>query len=108
MCADFVWDDERVNMLSHMVEDGASSSHAAAQLGITRNAVIGKVHRLGLRLTGKGRARVYKPRVAKPPRQPPPPKAVSMPPVTVPLPPPLCVKGAITLKRRSVRPIQMT
>jgi GcrA cell cycle regulator len=43
------WTDERVENLKKMWGDGLSASQIAAQLGgITRNAVIGKVHRLGL------------------------------------------------------------
>src|SRR6266699_5845778 len=43
------WTDERVASLKKMWGDGSSASQIAAELGgITRNAVIGKVHRLGL------------------------------------------------------------
>ncbi len=43
------WTDERVEMLKKLWADGLSASEIAAELGgITRNAVIGKVHRLGL------------------------------------------------------------
>jgi GcrA cell cycle regulator len=43
------WTDERVELLKKLWSDGLSASQIAAQLGgITRNAVIGKVHRLGL------------------------------------------------------------
>ena len=43
------WDDERVGILKKMWLDGNSASEIAKELGnITRNAVIGKVHRLGL------------------------------------------------------------
>ncbi|MGZ3259711.1 MAG: GcrA family cell cycle regulator, partial [Croceibacterium sp.] len=43
------WTDERVALLSKLWADGLSASQIAAELGgITRNAVIGKVHRLGL------------------------------------------------------------
>lgn len=43
------WNDERIEMLKKLWADGLSASQIAAQLGgITRNAVIGKVHRLGL------------------------------------------------------------
>lgn len=44
-----VWNDERVEQLKKLWADGLSASQIAAQLGeVTRNAVIGKVHRLGL------------------------------------------------------------
>jgi GcrA cell cycle regulator len=44
------WTDERVESLKKLWMDGLSASQIAAELGqgITRNAVIGKVHRLGL------------------------------------------------------------
>lgn len=43
------WNDERVEQLKKLWNDGFSASQIAAQLGgVTRNAVIGKVHRLGL------------------------------------------------------------
>src|SRR3981189_3878589 len=43
------WADERVGTLKKLWADGLSASQVAAELGgITRNAVIGKVHRLGL------------------------------------------------------------
>lgn len=44
------WTDERVELLRKLWLEGLSASQIAAELanGITRNAVIGKVHRLGL------------------------------------------------------------
>ena len=43
------WDDERVDCLKRLWCQGLSASQIAAQLGgVSRNAVIGKVHRLGL------------------------------------------------------------
>lgn len=43
------WTDERVDQLKRLWEAGLSASQIAGELGnITRNAVIGKVHRLGL------------------------------------------------------------
>ena len=43
------WTDERVETLKKMWADGQSASQIAKELGgVTRNAVIGKVHRLGL------------------------------------------------------------
>jgi GcrA cell cycle regulator len=54
MEAGLSWTDDRVALLRRLWEDGQSASKIAAQLGgVTRNAVIGKVHRLGL----GGRAR---------------------------------------------------
>ena len=44
------WSDDRVELLSKLWGEGLSASQIAAILGggVTRNAVIGKVHRLGL------------------------------------------------------------
>jgi GcrA cell cycle regulator len=60
------WNDERVELLKKLWADGLSASQIAGQLGgVTRNAVIGKVHRLGL----SGRAKTPSssvPRVRKP------------------------------------------
>lgn len=43
------WTEDRVDLLRRLWIDGLSASQIAAELGgITRNAVIGKVHRLGL------------------------------------------------------------
>jgi GcrA cell cycle regulator len=64
------WTDERVETLKRLWLDGLSASQIAGQLGgVTRNAVIGKVHRLGL----SGRAAPSQParptfKPARPPR----------------------------------------
>ena len=43
------WTDERVEKLKRLWAEGLSASQIAAQLGgVSRNAVIGKVHRLNL------------------------------------------------------------
>ncbi|MCC5969798.1 MAG: GcrA cell cycle regulator [Pararhodobacter sp.] len=47
------WTDERVELLKKMWAEGNSASQIAKELGsVTRNAVIGKVHRLGLSSRG--------------------------------------------------------
>lgn len=61
------WTDERVEQLKKLWSEGLSASQIAKQLGgVTRNAVIGKVHRLGL----SGRATPSRParRTVKPAR----------------------------------------
>jgi len=55
------WTDDRVEILTKLWAEGLSASQIAKQLGgVTRNAVIGKVHRLGL----SGRATPSRPRKA--------------------------------------------
>ena len=52
------WTDERIERLKKLWGDGLSASQIAAELGgVTRNAVIGKVHRLQL----SGRVKVASP-----------------------------------------------
>ena len=70
------WTDERVESLKRLWLDGLSASQIAKQLGgVTRNAVIGKVHRLGL----SGRAAPSQP--ARPAfKAPRPPRPVSQAP----------------------------
>ena len=63
------WTDERVEQLKQMWMDGLSASQIAARLGgVTRNAVIGKVHRLGLsnRSGGGGASAKAEAKPAKP------------------------------------------
>ncbi|MDE2303170.1 MAG: GcrA cell cycle regulator, partial [Sphingomonadales bacterium] len=44
------WTDERIEQLTKMWESGATASQIADELGgVSRNAVIGKAHRLGLK-----------------------------------------------------------
>src|SRR5579863_2122375 len=42
------WTPERIAQLRDGVASGLSCSQIAAEIGVTRNAVIGKIHRLGL------------------------------------------------------------
>src|SRR5262245_23123766 len=59
------WNDERVDVLKKLWADGLSASQIASRLGgVTRNAGIGKVHRLGL--SGRAttsRMKSHRPRV---------------------------------------------
>ena len=71
------WTDERVELLTRLWQNGLSASQIAQQIGgVTRNAVLGKVHRLGL----SGRAPPSKPvrttvcRAPRPARTVAPPK----------------------------------
>ncbi|MEO0635396.1 MAG: GcrA family cell cycle regulator [Pseudomonadota bacterium] len=57
------WTDDRVELLKKLWLEGLSASQIAAQLGgVTRNAVIGKVHRLGM--SGRVKASSSSPRSA--------------------------------------------
>ncbi len=60
------WTDERVEQLKTLWAEGLSASQIARAIGgVSRNAVIGKVHRLGL--AGRaGPTRVERPRAASP------------------------------------------
>ena len=70
------WTDDRVELLTKLWGEGLSASQIAAALGggVTRNAVIGKVHRLGLSGRAKpgvsAAARPAKARAVVPPPQP--------------------------------------
>lgn len=83
------WTDERVERLKTLWAEGLSASQIAAELGnITRNAVIGKVHRLGL--SGRAKPQVQASRPAAAPRAKP--AAPSRP-------------AAVTAPRPATRPI---
>jgi len=70
------WTDERVETLKKLWLDGLSASQIAKQLGgVTRNAVIGKVHRLGL----SGRATPSQPSRPAAFKAPRPPRPISAP-----------------------------
>lgn len=50
------WTDERVKVLTALWTQGLSASQCAERLGgVTRNSIIGKVHRLGLPARSKSR-----------------------------------------------------
>ena len=56
------WTDERVELLRKLWQEGYSASQVAGELGggVTRNAVIGKVHRLGLATREKTQSPIQK------------------------------------------------
>ena len=43
-----VWTDEKINSLKKLWAKGASTSEIAKRLGLSKNSIIGKVHRLNL------------------------------------------------------------
>lgn len=89
------WTDERVETLKRMWAEGQSASQIAKELGgVTRNAVIGKVHRLGLsNRAGEGAStadEAVEPVVAAPARPEAPPAAAK------PVEPAAPVRPAVT------------
>ncbi|MCB5177627.1 GcrA family cell cycle regulator [Microvirga lenta] len=91
--AGVTWTDERVELLKKLWSDGLSASQIAAELGnVTRNAVIGKVHRLGLSGRAKDKAASTAQRPRKAARAPSAPAPIALPDrsnvVVAPLPQP--------------------
>ncbi|MFW2544338.1 GcrA family cell cycle regulator [Primorskyibacter sp. 2E107] len=71
------WTDERVELLKKMWGEGQSASQIAKELGgVTRNAVIGKVHRLGLSNRAGGAAPAAAAPAEPKPKAKPEPKKV--------------------------------
>ena len=81
------WTEDRVELLKKMWTEGQSASQIAKELGgVTRNAVIGKVHRLGLsnRTGGAGSAAAKaEPKAKAAPKAPP--KAAPATPTPAPV-----------------------
>ena len=85
------WTDERVETLKRMWAEGQSASQIAKELGgVTRNAVIGKVHRLGLsnRAPGGREDEEETPVAAKPEPKSEPAAAAARPEPAAPRPAP--------------------
>lgn len=56
------WGDDRIAELRRLFDDGLSCGQIAAEMGIGRNAIIGKLHRLGLnrgRVPARPRSEVH-------------------------------------------------
>ncbi|WP_182085383.1 GcrA family cell cycle regulator [Aureimonas sp. ME7] len=90
------WTDERIDLLRQLWGDGHSASQIASQLGgVTRNAVIGKVHRLKLDSRIKAAVPIEQ-AVARPSRpvlveavaETPSPRILSVAPAVASAPPP--------------------
>ncbi len=97
------WTEERVSLLRKLWTEGLSASQIAKQLGgVTRNAVIGKVHRLGLagRATpsrpAKRPVRAARPRPLPGPSAPRLRTATNLPAVAVPHLDPLVLEDGAT------------
>ncbi|MEG3177992.1 GcrA family cell cycle regulator [Sphingomonas sp. RB3P16] len=81
------WTDERIDTLRKMWEAGQTASQIAEELGgVSRNAVIGKAHRLGLQ-SRPSPVKPNEPAAAAPASAPPKP-VVAAPPAPKPAPPP--------------------
>ena len=76
------WTDERIEKLTKMWEGGATASHIADELGgVSRNAVIGKAHRLGLKARPSPVKPTDKPEALEAPPSPAPePEPVTLDP----------------------------
>ncbi|MDF8335020.1 GcrA family cell cycle regulator [Novosphingobium cyanobacteriorum] len=92
------WTEERIEKLTKMWEGGATASQIADELGgVSRNAVIGKAHRLGLKArpspvkpNEKAEAAPAAPKAARPAPPPAEPRA----PAPRPAPPPAAAAPA--------------
>ncbi|MCX9148688.1 GcrA family cell cycle regulator, partial [Erythrobacter sp. WG] len=77
------WTDERIATLRKMWEGGATASEIASELGgVSRNAVIGKAHRLGLKARPSPVKANEKKKTAAPVRKPAPAAAAPARPET--------------------------
>ena len=85
------WTDERIESLRTMWEKGLTASQIADELGgVSRNAVIGKAHRLGLKSRPspvKATEKVAKPVKAAAPAAPKPAAPASAPRAAAPVAP---------------------
>lgn len=78
------WTDERVAVLTKLWGDGKTAAEIAKELGgVTRNAVIGKAHRLKLSNRASPIAAPKKPKIAKAQNQNTPPSSEKKPPRSV-------------------------
>ncbi|WHO40710.1 GcrA family cell cycle regulator [Sphingobium sp. AP49] len=83
------WTDERIDQLKAMWEKGLTASQIAEELGgVSRNAVIGKAHRLGLQSRPSPVKANEAPKKAAPVRKPAPAPEVEAPRAAAPVAPP--------------------
>jgi len=98
----FNWSDQRIAQLKAMVADGGTAGSIAAEWGVSRNTIAGKMDRLGLR-RGRPPEEPKQPRRAirrhKKNRPIGPVMPVALPPAPPPepLPPPLFHPGPVHL-----------
>ncbi|QPC98058.1 GcrA family cell cycle regulator [Qipengyuania soli] len=95
------WTDERIATLKKMWESGSTASQIADELGgVSRNAVIGKAHRLGL----KSRPSPVKANEAKAAKPKPAAKPVAKAPAAKPAPRPSAASAAAPAKPVAKQP----
>lgn len=89
------WTDERIATLKKMWEGGATASQIAEELGgVSRNAVIGKAHRLGLKSRPSPvKANDKKKPAKKPAAKPAPAAKKAVPPAPKPAPKPAAAEN---------------
>lgn len=89
------WTDERIATLKKMWEGGATASQIAEELGgVSRNAVIGKAHRLGLKSRPSPvKANDKKKPAKKPAAKPAPAAKKAAPPAPKPAPKPAAAEN---------------
>jgi GcrA cell cycle regulator len=84
------WTDTDIAMLQRLWKEGQSATKIGKRLGVSRNAVLGKLHRLAVQESPDGKpvkpARVQKQRPPAPPRRP---KMKLVPPAPKPALPPV-------------------
>jgi len=94
------WTDERIDQLKAMWEKGLTASQIAEELGgVSRNAVIGKAHRLGLQSRPSPVKANEAPKKPAAPRKPAPaaaPAPEAAPRAAAPAPQPAPVRAAAT------------
>ena len=97
------WTDERIETLRKLWEKGLTASQIADDLGgVSRNAVIGKAHRLGLKSRPSPVKSAEEPVAAKPVVRVPPPEPVARP---VPKPAARPVEAAPVAPRPEPKPV---
>lgn len=96
----YIWPAEMVERLTQLVKVGLSASQIGERLEVSRNAVIGKCARLGIKLAGNGQfrrsAKVKKVKVALSERAKEPGKAKGTR-KAAPVPPPLMVVPSLPI-----------
>src|SRR6478735_7049438 len=109
------WTEERIERLKKMWHDGATASQIADELGgVSRNAVIGKAHRLGLEQRPspvkpgeEKEAKKAAPAAPKAPAAKPEaskPASEAAPPLTSNAAPPMPPRSAPEMQYRSIGP----